>query len=135
MLLGIDWGMPEDPRPILQACPTREAAGIMNGLRCCCVAQAGPGELRRALEGCGALELDGRWHVLEPGYHDMFCEVMVLTAIQNGWQLPRLPLSDMVQELTNDNFDTRLAISVTKLYTCLLAWPKLTLIQDFPACK
>lgn len=40
----------------------------------------------------------------------MFCEVMVLTAIQNGWQLPRIPLADMVQELMNDNFDTRLDV-------------------------
>ncbi|KAK9832280.1 hypothetical protein WJX74_005311 [Apatococcus lobatus] len=71
--------------------------------------QAGPGELRTALQGCGALELDGRWHVIEPGYHDMFCEVMVLTAIQNGWQLPRVPLAEMVQELTNDNIDTRVS--------------------------
>ena len=126
--------MPEKPQLIPLACATGEAAGIMNGLRCCCAAQAGPGELRRALEGCGALELDGRWHVLEPGYHDMFCEVMVLTAIQNGWHLPRLPLSDMIQELTNDNFDTRLAMSVTKLYSCHLAWPELALNKDFPAC-
>lgn len=70
-------------------------------------AQAGPGELVKALQGCGAVELDGRWHAIEPAYFDMFCEVMVLTAIQNGWQLPRVPLAEMVQELTNDNFDTR----------------------------
>ena len=69
--------------------------------------QAGPGELRVALQSCGALELDAMWHVIEPGYHDMLFEVMILTAIQNGWVFPIIPLRDMVQELKNDNFDPR----------------------------
>lgn len=75
--------------------------------------QAGPGELETALRSCGAVELDGRWHVMEPGYHDMLFEVMILTAIQNGWQLPRIPLAPMVEELGNDGFDSRWAFLLT----------------------
>ena len=67
----------------------------------------GQGELQVALQSCGAVELDARWHIIEPGYHDMLFEVMILTAIQNGWEFPNIPLGDMVQELQNDNFDPR----------------------------
>lgn len=71
------------------------------------IMQVGPGELEAALRKCGALHMDGRWYFIEPAYHDMLFEIMILTAIQFGWELPRIRLSDMVLELNNDNFDQR----------------------------
>ena len=80
---------------------------VIKRLTAASCAQAGPNELEAAVRSCGAVDLDGRWHLIEPGYHDMLFEVMVLTAIQNSWELPRVPLADMVLELCNDNFDAR----------------------------
>eukprot|EP00884_Botryococcus_braunii_P022985 jgi/Botrbrau1/9370/Bobra.354_2s0025.1 len=70
--------------------------------------QASAEELRAALHERGAIELDGVWRRVEETYLGELLEVVLLTAVVQGWPFQALPCTDMATCLQADGYDPRI---------------------------
>lgn len=69
--------------------------------------QASEAELRAALREKGALELDGQWHRLDEAFLGELLELILLTAVAQGWSFHAVPCQDMAACLHQDGYDPR----------------------------
>ncbi|KAL4439418.1 hypothetical protein ABPG77_008747 [Micractinium sp. CCAP 211/92] len=72
--------------------------------------QCSGGELRTALVERRALCLDGRYCLVDPGYQGMLLELVLLTAVEHGWPLSRLPGARMAAALQPHGYDPRVTL-------------------------
>lgn len=72
--------------------------------------QASPMELQQALQQRHALEVDGSWRAVRPSYLATVTELLLLTAVQQGWPLNAIPEQQMAEALQADvGYDPRSA--------------------------
>ncbi|KAK9812926.1 hypothetical protein WJX72_005883 [[Myrmecia] bisecta] len=79
--------------------------------------QASPAELLSALQRLGAYEVEGRWTVLDSAVQDTVLELILLTAVQHGWNLSTLPSQEMAAALQGDDFEPRVVLHCLSLYS------------------
>lgn len=57
--------------------------------------QASDEELREALRERCALEIDGRWRLVDPSYLGHVLELLLVTACEHGWPRSAVPAENM----------------------------------------
>ncbi|KAL4437232.1 hypothetical protein ABPG75_004371 [Micractinium tetrahymenae] len=67
-------------------------------------------ELRAALAERKALCLDGRYCLVDEGYQGMLLELVLLTAVEHGWPLSRLPGERVAAALQPHGYDPRVTL-------------------------
>lgn len=58
--------------------------------------------MREALKERGAIELSGRWRLVEPSYLGHVLELLLLTACEHEWPRSALPAEEMAELLSRE---------------------------------
>ena len=83
--------------------------------------QASQEELLEALKERNAVELGGRWHLVEPSVLSEVLELLLLTAQERGWPLDSVPAGTAATLLQEESsYDPRYEFFVSAFLTSML---------------
>lgn len=88
--------------------------------------QASAVELLQALQERSAVDIDGRWQLVDEEFMGTLLEIIVLTAQQNGWSLDRFPEDEAMEALVDDSHDARFETAILSILP--FAWWRLQLL-------
>ena len=58
------------------------------------------------LERC-AVEIDGRWQLVDEEHLGTLLEIIILTAQQNEWNMEKMPEDEAMEALMDSTYDAR----------------------------
>ena len=54
-----------------------------------------------------AVDIDGRWQLVDDEFMGTLLEIIILTAQQNGWSLDTMPEDEAMEALVDGSYDAR----------------------------
>lgn len=84
--------------------------------------QASPEELKEALGMRNAVELDGRWQLVDEELLGALLEIIMLTAKQNDWKLDMIPEDEIMDAIVDSTYDARSWTADKGCFPVILPW-------------
>ncbi|KAF5837168.1 hypothetical protein DUNSADRAFT_4788 [Dunaliella salina] len=78
--------------------------------------QASPQEIQEELKAMGAVEIDGFWRRVDPGYLGELLEIIISSAQQHGYPLTAIPCSPVADTLSPEGYEPRLVRHCLSVY-------------------
>ena len=69
--------------------------------------QASSGELHSGLRDRCAVDIDGRWQVIDHELLSTVLELIILNAQQNEWKLDAMPEAESMEAIVDSTYDAR----------------------------